>query len=190
MMSSGAIMKRWIQIALLLGFAVTASAQVTRTEETHASANPADDLKPNSDSVPSGIAVSGQFERVVVLRFKYDTDLLAGMEEMVKKEKIGNGVILAGIGALRNYALHHVSNRTLPNKVMIEKDPTASADIVSMNGYIVNGKIHAHMTLATEGKAIGGHLDPGNKVFIYAIVTIGVLPDSMDMSKFQETNYR
>jgi predicted DNA-binding protein with PD1-like motif len=99
-------------------------------------------------------------------------------------------VILSGIGALRNYAIHHVSNRTLPNKVMVEKDPTASADIIGMNGYIVRGKIHAHMTLATAGKAFGGHLDPGNKVFIYAIVTIGVLPDAIDMTKFQDTNYR
>ena len=169
-------MTKRLTIALLISLCVGASAQLTRTEETHASPNPADDAKPNSDSVPSGIAVSGQFQRIVVLRFKYDTDLLSGMEDMV--------------GALRNYAIHHVSNRTLPNRVMIEKDPTASADIIGMNGYIVNGKIHAHMTLATEGKAIGGHLDPGNKVFIYAIVTIGVLPDSMDMSKFQDTNYR
>lgn len=183
-------MTKALSIPLLLLLPVGSVAQVTRTEETHASANPADDAKPNSDTVPDGIAVSGQFQRIVVLRFKYDTDLLAGMEEMVKKEKIRNGVILAGIGALRNYVTHHVSNRTLPNKVMIEKDPTASADIIGMNGYIVDGKIHAHMTLATEGKAFGGHVDPGNKVFIYAIVTIGVLPDSMDMSKFQETNYR
>jgi predicted DNA-binding protein with PD1-like motif len=176
-----------IAIFLIVG---TASAQVTRTEETHGAPNPADDAKPNSDKVPDGILVSGNFERVVVFRFKYDTDLLAGMEKLVAEQKIRNGVILSGIGALRNYAIHHVSNRTLPNKVMIEKDLTGSADIISMNGYIVDQKIHAHMTLATEGKAIGGHLDPGNKVFIYAIVTVGVLPDTLDLSKFQETNYR
>ena len=183
-------MMKLLSMSLVLVMAVGASAQVTRTEEIHGSANPADDARPNSALVPDGIAVSGQFERIVVLRFKYDTDLLAGMQDMLKKESIDNGVILAGIGALRNYAIHHVSNRTLPNKVMIEKDPTASSDIIGMNGYIVNGKIHAHMTLATEGKAFGGHLDPGNKVFIYAIVTIGVLPHSMDMSKFQDTDYR
>jgi predicted DNA-binding protein with PD1-like motif len=177
-------------LAVLLLSVFPAAAQVTRTEETHGSPNPADDAKPNSDSVPDGILVSGNFERVLVFRFKYDTDLLAGMEKLIKEQKIRNGVVLSGIGALRNYATHHVSNRTLPNKVMVEKDPTTSADIISMNGYIVDGKLHAHMTLATEGKAFGGHLDPGNKVFIYAIVTIGVLPDSLDLSKFQDTNYR
>jgi predicted DNA-binding protein with PD1-like motif len=165
-------------------------AQLTRTEETHAAANPADDAKPNSDKVPDVISVGGDFKQIVVLRCKYDTDLLAEMERIVKEKNIKNAVILSGIGALRNYALHHVSNRTLPNKVMIEKDPSMSADIAGMNGYVINGKIHAHMTLAVEGKALAGHLDPGNKVFIYAIVTIGVLPDSLDMSKFEETNYR
>jgi predicted DNA-binding protein with PD1-like motif len=177
-------------IALAFLLAAFAPAQMTRTEATHGAKNPADDAKPNSDSVPSGIAVSSQFDRVVILRFKYDTDLLSGMEEMIKEQKIHNGVILSGIGALRNYALHHVINRTLPNKVAYEKDPTASADIIGMNGYIVGGDIHAHITLSRDGGVIGGHLDPGNKVFIYAIVTIGVLPDSLDLSKFEDTNYR
>jgi predicted DNA-binding protein with PD1-like motif len=59
-----------------------------------------------------------------------------------------------------------------------------------MNGYIFDGKVHAHMTLGVEGKAIAGHLDPGNKVFIYAIVTVGVLPDNLDLIKFEDPNYR
>jgi predicted DNA-binding protein with PD1-like motif len=177
-------------IALICFFAASAPAQLTKSTAVHAAPNPADDAKPNSAAVPDGVAVSSQFDRILIFRFKYDTDLLAGMETLVKQQKIKNGVILAGIGALRNYAIHHVNNRTLPNEVMYEKDPTASSDIVSMNGYIVDGKIHAHMTLAREGKAIAGHLDPGNKVFIYAIVTVGVLPDNIDLSKFEDPDYR
>ena len=183
-------MRNLAWIALLCMLTASASAQVTRSTAVHPAADAADDAKPNSNAVPDGIAVSSQFERVLVFRFKYDTDLLAGMENLVKQQKIRNGVILAGIGALRNYSIHHVNNRTLPDEVMYEKDPTASSDIVSMNGYIVDGKIHAHITLARQGKAIAGHLDPGNKVFIYAIVTIGVLPDSVDLSKFEDPDYR
>lgn len=183
-------MRKLAFAAVFCLLAAAASAQVTRTTAVHAASNPADDTRPNSSAVPDGIAVSGQFERMEIFRFKYDTDLLAGIEDLVKKEKIRNGVILAGIGALRNYAIHHVNNRTLPDEVMYEKDPTAPSDIVSMNGYIVDGKIHAHMTLARGGAALAGHLDPGNKVFIYAIVTVGVLPDSLDMSKFEDPDYR
>lgn len=177
-------------VALVFLLAALAPAQVTRTEATHAAKNPAEDAKPNSDSVPSGIAVSTQFNRVVILRFKYDTDLLSGMEEMIKQQKVHNAVILSGIGALRNYALHHVINRTLPDKVAYLKDPSTPADIIGMSGYIFDGKIHAHITLSSDKGVIGGHLDPGNKVFIYAIVTIGVLPDGLDLAKFEDPNYR
>jgi predicted DNA-binding protein with PD1-like motif len=43
---------------------------------------------------------------VVVLRFKYQTDLLAGLEKMVKQQKIKNAVILSGVGSVRNYHIH------------------------------------------------------------------------------------
>jgi predicted DNA-binding protein with PD1-like motif len=73
---------------------------------------------------------------------------------------------------------------------MYVKDPTAPADLISMNGYVINGKIHAHMTLANPDKAFGGHLEPGTEVFTFAIVTVGVLPDSLDLSKLDDKTYR
>jgi len=100
---------------------------------------------------------------VLVLRFKYQADLLAGLESLVKQHKIKNAVILAGAGSVRNYHIHSVSNRTFPSKNTYLKDPAAPADIVSMNGYIIDGKIHAHMTMTNSEKAFGGHLEPGNQ---------------------------
>src|SRR5947207_323383 len=84
-------------------------------------------------------SISGHFERVLVFRFKYQTDLLAGLEKMVKEHKVRNAVILAGAGSVRNYHVHAVSNRTFPSRNVYIKDPTAPADIVSMNGYIIDG---------------------------------------------------
>src|SRR4051794_689884 len=77
-------------------------AQQTRTEVTKAT-TPHDDAKPNSPAVPDVYAIPGHFERVLVLRFKYQTDLLAGLERMVKEHKVRNAVILAGAGSVRNY---------------------------------------------------------------------------------------
>ena len=50
------------------------------------------------------------------------------------------------------------------------------ADVAGMSGYVMNGRVHAHITLATPDKAFGGHLESGNPVLTFAIVTIGVLP--------------
>ncbi len=164
-------------------------AQPTRTEVTRPT-TPRDDSKPNSDQVPDVYAVSAQLQRVVILRFKYQADLLAGFEKMVAEQKIRNAVILSGVGSLRNYHIHSVSNRTFPSKNTYTKDPTAPADIVGINGYVIDGKLHAHMTLANSDHAFGGHIEPGNSVFTFAIVTLGVLPDNVDLSRLDDKTYR
>ena len=182
-------MRRLTAVLALFGIVGIMYAQPTRTEVTRAT-TPADDSKANSDKVPDVYAISGQFERVLVLRFKYQADLLAGIESMVKQNKIRNGVILSGIGSVRNYHIHSVSNRTFPSKNTYTKDATAPADIVSMNGYIMNGQIHAHMTMTTADQAFGGHLEPGTNVFTFAIVTIGVFGDGVDLSRLDDKTYR
>jgi predicted DNA-binding protein with PD1-like motif len=73
---------------------------------------------------------------------------------------------------------------------MFLKDPTAPADLISMNGYIMDGKIHAHVTLANPDHAFGGHLEPGTPVFTFAIVTVGVLKDGADLSRLDDKTYR
>jgi predicted DNA-binding protein with PD1-like motif len=169
-------------VIALLSLSLSLYAAETRREIVNAAPTPAEDAKPNSDKVPDVYAVRGQFDRVLVLRFKFDTDLLAGLEKMVKAEKIRNAVILSAAGSVRGYHLHQVSNRDFPSKNMYEKDPVAPADLIGMNGYIMNGKIHAHMTLATPEKAFGGHLEPGTAVFTFAIVTVGVMNEGVDFT--------
>jgi uncharacterized protein len=184
----GAIVIQYLLFAAL-AFAVPVFAQRTVTEIAKPT-TPEDDAKANSDKVPDVYAISGQLQRVVVLRFKYQADLLAGIEKMVKEQKILNAVFLSGIGSVRNYHIHAVSNRTFPSKNIFMKDPTAPADIVSINGYVIGGRVHAHMTLTNQDKAFGGHIEPGNTVFTFAIVTLGVFDDSMDLGKVDDKTYR
>lgn len=178
------------KLMLVLIAAVSLSGQQTRKEIVNAAPTPAEDAKPNSDQVAGAYAVSGHFERVLVLRFKFDVDLLAGIEKMVSNEKIRNAVILAGIGSVRGYHIHQVSNRTFPSKNMFVKDPTAPADLIAMNGYVIDGKVHAHMTLANPDKAFGGHLEPGTSVFTFAIITVGVLDEGTGLSRMDDKTYR
>lgn len=160
-----------------------------RTEVIKAT-TPYDDSKPNSEAVPEVYAVSSQLQRVVVLRFKYQTDLLAGLERAVKQERIQNAVILSGIGSVRNYQLHSVSNREFPSRNIFVKAAEKPADIVSVNGYIIQGRVHAHMTLADDRRAYGGHLEPETSVFTFAIVTLGVVEDDADFKRLDDKTYR
>ncbi len=165
-----------------------AFAQESR-HEIVTSVSPADS-KPNSAAVPEVTAINTQFQRVLVLRFKYDTELLSGLQRALKEQKVRNAVILSGFGSVRNYQVHQVSNRTLPSKNMFVKDPTGPADITAMSGFVMDGRIHAHITLANPQKAFAGHLEPDTNVFTFAVVTLGVLPDNLEVQHLDDKSWR
>jgi predicted DNA-binding protein with PD1-like motif len=178
-----------VLLAALVAGALTAESLHTRTEVIKPT-SPQDDSKPNSDKVPEVYAIDGQFDRIVVLRFKFQSDLLGGIEKMVKEHNIRNAVILAGIGSLRNYHVHSVSNRDFPSKNIYIKDTVTPADIISINGYIIDGRIHAHMTLTDGEKAYGGHIEPQNNVFTFAILTLGVFSGKTSLDRVDDKTYR
>jgi predicted DNA-binding protein with PD1-like motif len=174
---------------LILTITTGAFAQQIRTKVANP-ANPTKDTRPNNDTVPAVYVTNGQFERIVVVRLKHQTDLLAGLDSVVKEQKIQNAVILTGIGSVRNYNYHVVNNRTFPTQNIFVKDPTAPADLLNINGYIVNGRIHAHVALSNADNAFGGHLELGTNVFTFAIITIGIFKDGIDLTRIDDSTYR
>jgi predicted DNA-binding protein with PD1-like motif len=181
--------KTVILIAAALFTPVLASAEKTQVEKLNAT-TPEKDAKPNSPDVPDVYTIAAEIKRTLILRFKFDVDMLAGIQQAVQANGIRNGVILSGVGSVRNYHIHQVSNRTFPSKNVYTKDASQPADLVSVNGYIINGRVHAHLTLASPDGAFAGHLEPGTNVFTFAIVTIGVLADDVDLSRLDDKTYR
>lgn len=151
---------------------------------------PENDSKANSDSIPEVISIRGEFDHILVLRYKYKSDLLQGLKKSVKEQGIVNGVILSGIGSVTSYHIHSVSNSEFPSQNIYIRDPDSPADLASMNGYIVDGRVHAHVTLTNENGAFGGHLEEGTTIFTFAIVTIGVFKDGIDLSRVDDKTYR
>lgn len=151
---------------------------------------PEQDGKPNSPEVPDVITKPGSFKKILHLRLKHDVDLLTGLTEACAAEGIANGVILTGIGSVRNYHVHVVSNRDFPSKNLFIEDSEQPADVLNLNGYIINGKVHAHITLSDKDIAFGGHLEEGTSVFTFAIATVGVLEDEVDLSGFDDKTLR
>jgi predicted DNA-binding protein with PD1-like motif len=179
----GRVMKAVPLVLFLLAMPLSLSAQIIERPPS------AQDLKPNSPEVPDAYALSGQFDRIVVMRMKFKTDLLHGIEQMVKAQHIENGVILSGIGSVRGYTIHQVARRDFPSLDMHVSQPSAPADLVAMNGYIVQGNVHAHIVLGTPDKAVAGHLDAGTEVFTFAIVTIGVM-NGTNLARVDDETFR
>ncbi|HTS68701.1 MAG TPA: PPC domain-containing DNA-binding protein [Terriglobia bacterium] len=142
-----------------------------------------------AQAVPDVVSIPSEIRRVVLIRLKYNTDLLKGLEQAVKDEKIKNAVILSGVGSVTSYHVHAVSNTTLPAQLAFTQRAGAM-DLIAVDGYVLNGRIHAHITMTDDNKAFGGHLHEGTKVFTFAIVTLGVLDDKLDLSRFDDSAWR
>jgi predicted DNA-binding protein with PD1-like motif len=138
---------------------------------------------------PAVVTISTEVKRVVLIRFKYKTDLLDGLQQAVKSEKIKNAVILSGVGSVISYHVHAVSNTTLP-ATLAYSEHAGPMDLIAVNGYVLGGRIHAHITMTDDKKAFGGHLHEGTKVFTFAIISLGVLDDNIDLSRFDDSNWR
>jgi predicted DNA-binding protein with PD1-like motif len=183
--------RAWVPALLVAALAAASlgAVQITRTEVVKPT-TPADDSKPNSDKVPEVYGQAVRFERTLVFRFKHQADLLAGLERMVKDHRIRNAVILSGIGSVGSYHYHTVSNRTFPSKNVFVRNPAGPADISSVNGYVIDGRVHAHVVFADPDRAFGGHLEPGTTVFTFAIVTVGVVTDGADFTRLDDKTWR
>jgi len=132
------------------------------------------------EGMPDVYSVTSRFERIEIVRMRTGTDMLEGLNKFVEEKDIKNAVILTGIGSVTDYHFHVVSDRNLPPA---EEFPKASVakDLVTVQGYILNGRVHAHITLSDENSVIGGHLEPGTKALTFFILTVGVLPDDLEI---------
>ncbi len=142
----------------------------------------------SQESAPEVRTLPSEFQRIELVRLRSGTDLLDGLNKAIAERHIQNGVILSGIGSVTDYHYHVVSDKNLPPA---EEYPKASVpmDLTSVQGYILNGRIHAHMTLADENSVVGGHVEFGTKALTFMIFTIGVLPDSLDIARFDDYRY-
>jgi len=129
---------------------------------------------------------SGRIGRVVMGKLAMNIDLLEGIEELVKREKIQTGVILSGIGALKKATFRNL--KILPPDLKVEThhrlylDLEQPMEIVSLTGWIATGEdgeqeIHAHFSASTvmhdQVVTLGGHLTPGTLTSVKVVVVIG-----------------
>src|SRR5512146_894064 len=59
-------------------------------------------------------SVSTRFERIEIIRMRPGTDMLEGLNQFIKEKLIKNAVILTGIGSVKDYHYHVVTDRNLP----------------------------------------------------------------------------
>jgi|SRR6056297_2014329 len=121
-------------------------------------------------------------KRMFFVRLNSGDDVLDGLKKAVEKEKIQNAFIVSGLGSVKSYHYHVVADTNMPPKESFPKG-SLPLDVLNINGLIIDGRVHAHITFADDDHAQGGHLEPGTKVLTFC--AIGLMEcESVDYSKW------
>jgi len=133
----------------------------------------------------------GRLDRIIMGKLGMEIDLLEGIREIVRKEKVQTGVILSAVGALKKAVFRNL--KVLPSNLKVEDrhrlylELEQPLEIVSLTGWIATredgeAEIHAHFSASTvmEDRVVtmGGHLTPGTITSVKVVIVIGVIEDS------------
>jgi predicted DNA-binding protein with PD1-like motif len=113
-------------------------------------------------------------------RLKPGQDLFASIEAFVMEKQVNAGCILSGVGSLTHATLR------LANREFIS-DFDGYFEIVSITGTVSIHGSHLHISISDgDGKTIGGHLEPGCKIYTTAEIVIAAFDDVIYKREFAE----
>jgi predicted DNA-binding protein with PD1-like motif len=99
-------------------------------------------------------------EKMHILRVDPGEDVLLSVKEFLAKSGLRQALVLGGYGTLAAHHLHWVMHNRIPTDNSFGRGE-GGIEILSMNGLVVRGEPHIHVTLATQAGAYGGHLEEG-----------------------------
>ncbi|OGV36704.1 MAG: hypothetical protein A2X48_17055 [Lentisphaerae bacterium GWF2_49_21] len=110
---------------------------------------------------------SGCFNKgkIHILRIDPGEDVLVSVRKFLCDRKIAQAIVLGGYGTLSEYHLHWVTRGTLPSRNAFGKGK-GGIEILGMNGLIVGGEPHIHVSLSTRKGAFGGHMEDGCRAYV------------------------
>ena len=117
------------------------------------------------------IIQSTEIRRLVVVRMNPGDDVLLSLRQAVQESGIRHGVIVSVIGSLTQYHVHVVKTTNLPPGDVFFRGE-GPYDILCLTGYILDGRVHAHITISNTETALGGHLEEGCRVLTFAVATL------------------
>ena len=103
--------------------------------------------------------------RIHILRIDPGEDVLESVKRFLKEAGIRQAVVLGGYGTLAAYHLHWVTHNRIPTDNLFRRGE-GGMELLSMNGLVVEGEPHIHMTLSMPDGAFGGHLEPGCVAYV------------------------
>jgi predicted DNA-binding protein with PD1-like motif len=92
-----------------------------------------------------------------ILRLDPGEDVLKSIQSFLRQTRLRQAVVLGGYGTLAAYHLHWVTHNRIPTDNAFVRGE-GGVEILAMNGLVVEGEPHIHMTLAAPAGAYLRHL--------------------------------
>lgn len=110
-------------------------------------------------------------QNVYCIKIESGEDILETLQQGVTALGIRHGVILNGIGSISSYHVHVIETTNLPPGNLYFKDE-GPYDVDVVNGYIIAGKVHAHIVVSNDRSTVGGHMEKGTTAQTFCVVTV------------------
>jgi predicted DNA-binding protein with PD1-like motif len=117
-----------------------------------------------------GIALA--LTRVHIVRVDPNEDVLIAVRRYLQEACIAQAIVLGGYGTLAAHHLHWVVDNHIPASNTYGR-AEGGIEILAMNGTVVEGQPHIHVTLSTPQGAYGGHLEEGCRAYVLCEVFLG-----------------
>ena len=111
------------------------------------------------------------------VRLTTGEDILLSLRQAVADNGIKNAVFVSAIGSVTSYHFHVVDSVVTPPHDAFPKGEQA-CDILNLSGFVIDGRVHAHITLSDTRTAFGGHLEEGCKVFTFSAIAMAEMSDA------------
>jgi predicted DNA-binding protein with PD1-like motif len=117
-----------------------------------------------------------EIRRIITVRINPGEDILLGLRQAVNEHSIRNAVVLTGFGSVRKSHFHVVMSNDLPPAESYPKS-VQPLDVVTIGGFIIDGRVHAHIDFSDERNGFGGHLEEGCLALTFTVVALADLGD-------------
>ena len=101
--------------------------------------------------------------RCVVLSLGKGDLILESIEKACEELGIRNAVVTSAIGSARKVVFHYIES-TADDPVNTFVTIDEACEIGSIQGLILNGEAHLHISFSDRSRAYNGHLEPGCEV--------------------------
>ena len=115
--------------------------------------------------------VGHEYGRHVIMQLTKGELILESIQGEIERLGIRCGVVTSGIGSARKLAYHRIAT-TADNPDNEFLTVTEPMEIGALQGVIVDGKPHLHITCCTREGTFAGHLEPGSEVLYLMEVSI------------------